>query len=356
MEKVRIIVDPRSSYAYSSFYLYGLAQKYGSHAISYSMKPFVSLPEPGWNLRFVIDKDGKRTKVFIHTSDSYRVITKEYEWCDIYGNVNANFQHCTKEQYPKQISLVPSFAVRAMSTNKALMMAFSTYLKAAKSIVRRTEWNKVKDCMEVNPVKNTKHHFGRIYKTSINRLPYWEYEAKEHSMDDYVFFLSTLWYDHPDNKNDEGVNLRRANFINACKSFSNIHFEGGLLADASSSREKFIDVVTDIRVPIAEWIKKTKQSAFVFNTPAFWDCHGWKLGEYLALGKCIISTPLSNDLPAPLVHGVHIHYVEPTQESMKEAIDYILSHPEYRLKLEQGAKKYWEEYGTPLKSLDLLGI
>ena len=38
-----------------------------------------------------------------------------------------------------------------------------------------------------------------------------------------------------------------------------------------------------------EWISKTKQSAIVFNTPAFWSCHGWKLGEYLAMGKCIIS-------------------------------------------------------------------
>ena len=41
---------------------------------------------------------------------------------------------------------------------------------------------------------------------------------------------------------------------------------------------------------------------------------------------------------------------------MREAIEYILSHPEYKHKLEQGAKQYWNNYGTPEVSLKLLGI
>ena len=76
----------------------------------------------------------------------------------------------------------------------------------------------------------------------------------------------------------------------------------------------------------------------------------------MALGKCIVSTKLSNDLPHPLEHGKNIHFVEDTQESMREAIEYILVHPEYRHKLEQGAREYWEKYGTPEASLRLLGI
>ena len=62
------------------------------------------------------------------------------------------------------------------------------------------------------------------------------------------------------------------------------------------------------------------------------------------------------DLPYPLEHGVNIHFVENSEESMREAIEYILSHPEYRHKLEQGAKEYWNKYGTPEASLKLLGI
>ena len=74
------------------------------------------------------------------------------------------------------------------------------------------------------------------------------------------------------------------------------------------------------------------------------------------MGKCIISTRLSNDLPAPLIHGEHIHYVENTEEAMKKAVEYIISHPEYKKHLEKGAREYWEKYGSPISSLNLLGI
>ena len=97
--------------------------------------------------------------------------------------------------------------------------------------------------------------------------------------------------------------------------------------------------------------------SFSFNTPAFWDCHGWKLGEYLALGKAIISTPLSNDLPAPLIHGQHIHIIpDSSKESIREAVVLLINNPDYRENLEKNALNYWNEFGNPEKSLNLLGL
>lgn len=190
----------------------------------------------------------------------------------------------------------------------------------------------------------------------MNR-PYYTDLQPETSRNDYIFFCSTLWYNDEWNRNDATVNARRASFIRACKEIDGICFEGGFVAlGKRSSTDLFSDCLSSTSYPYQTWLQKTKESALVFNTPAFWDCHGWKLGEYLALGKAIISTPLSNDLPAPLTHGVNIHFVENDKESMKEAIRFIMAHPEYKEKLEQGAKGYWDKYGTPVKSLDLLGI
>jgi glycosyltransferase involved in cell wall biosynthesis len=93
-------------------------------------------------------------------------------------------------------------------------------------------------------------------------------------------------------------------------------------------------------------MKNIRRSAFVFNTPAVWNCHGWKLGEYFALGKAIISTPLSNDMPVPLIHGENIHFVK-TSDDIQKAIEMISESKEYRLKLEEGAYKYWQKYLTP---------
>ena len=363
---MKVIIDPRSSYSYGSYYLEEL-KSLSDNNIHYSLTPFKELGLLGNDMRFIIEKEGVKTKYFLHLNDSYKLLDSDYRWCDVYGCVNANLDYFPKEKYPKLISLVPSFGVRVSSLVNRIWNALCNMFKAPGLITHRTEWNKAKQIEEINLIKNLKHYFGRAYKTWKNRLPLSAYSNDIPSEDNYIFFLSTLWYSDEWNKNDETVNLRRAHFIRACQSINQsinqsmpqlhpIQFEGGLLADKSSSKEKFSDVLAEHGESFDMWIEKTKRSALVFNTPAFWDCHGWKLGEYLALGKCIVSTKLSNDLPYPLEHGVNIHFVEDTEESMRKAIEYILAHPEYRHKLEQGAREYWEKYGTPEASLRLLGI
>ncbi len=353
---MKIIIDPRSSYAYGSFYVLGLQMVFGKSHITYDIAPFKNLGLIDNDMRFILQRSNGETKVYIHAHDSYHILQPDYEWCDVYGCVNANFMHYPKEKYPKLISLAPSFGIRVGSLWSALWKGLVAFFNNPHAILQCKEWNKLTNRMECNPYANIKHHFSRRYKTWKNRLPISVYINTVQSEDNYIYFLSTLWYSDEWNKNDEGVNLRRALFIRACKTTPKCQFEGGLLGDNFSSNNLFSDVYTSHRETFPNWIKKTKRSALVFNTPAFWNCHGWKLGEYLALGKCIISTKLSNDLPYPLEHGKNIHFVEDDEESMREAIEYILAHPVYRHKLEQGAREYWEQYGTPEASLKLLGI
>ena len=354
---IQILVDPRSNYAYSSYYILGLQHIYGKSAIQYTYAPFKTLGDMGNDMRFIIQEGDKQKKVFLHLNDSYVLQVDDYAWCDVYGCVNANYAKYPGDTYPKLRSLVPSFGIRVEDRLTAVMRHGAEQLIPILSIIlNRSRWNKYTGRMESKALRNLRNYFGLRYRTWKNREPLSSYVCDIPSEDNYIFFLSTLWYSDEWNKNDETVNLRRAHFIRACKSIEGVTFEGGLLGDASSSNEKFADVLATHEEPFGQWIEKTKRSALVFNTPAFWDCHGWKLGEYLALGKCIVSTKLSNDLPYPLEHGKNIHFVEDTEESMREAISYILAHPEYRHKLEKGAREYWEKYGTPEASLKLLGI
>ena len=353
---MKVIIDPRSNYPYGTFYLYGLEQIAGSKNIIYDLKRFRDLGTPA-DLRFIIQEGERVTKYYIHMNDSYHIIEPDYEWCDVYGCVNANFTLCPKEKYPKLVSLAPSFGIR-YETNflKAAINTMVTLSSVWKSVLQKSELNKATQKNECNKKRNIKHYFTRRYKAWKNRLPLSAYDNEIKSEDNYIFFLSTLWYSDEWNQNDKTVNLRRAHYVRVCKSIPSITFEGGLLGDAFSSNQLFADVYTDKRETFANWLEKTKRSAFVFNTPAFWNCHGWKLGEFLALGKCIISTSLSNNLPYPLEHGVNIHFVEENEQSIREAVEYILAHPDYRHKLELGARDYWEKWGTPLASLNLLRI
>lgn len=358
METTKIIIDPRSSFQYGSFYVKALYDKFGARAISFSLKPFSQLPDLGNNMRFVVICEGRETKYFIHTDDTFHLQMDDYDWCDVYGSVNANFLHYPAEDYPKLISLCPSFAIKPDNMLFAIGKAISCFAQSYEAIATRQKWNPEQNRFIVNKKTNIRNYWSRVYKGISHRPNYYNY-LPQASSDNYIFFLSTLWYSDDQNKNDDGVNLRRARFIRACKSVAESNgftFEGGFANRSSShSASVFADCMSN-EVSMAEWMEKNHRSAIVFNTPAFWDCHGWKLGEYLAMGKCIISTPLSNSLPAPLLHGVHIHYVENDEEAMKEAIDYILSHPEYKRKLELGAQAYWKEYGSPEATLRLLGI
>ena len=338
---IKVTVSPLNNILYSSFYIYALWEVFGHKFVRFDSLPFQCLPvssQKSRGLLFTVEQpDLPEKKFFINGNDSYQIDESIYEWCDVYASVNANYEKTPGKD--KLRSLVPSFAIRTGENADILLTALSNAFHY----------------LRVCGTKKCKTFLGN-YKRLLKR-PYYTDLTPEPSSADYVFFCSTLWYNDEYNRNDFNVNARRANFIRACKSIDSIRFEGGFVAqEGRSSTELFSDCLSETAYPYNVWLEKTKRSALVFNTPAFWDCHGWKLGEYLALGKAIISTSLSNDLPAPLIHGVNIHFVDNNINSIKEAVSFIIDNPGYKERLEKGARQYWETYGAPQKSLELIGI
>lgn len=333
-----VIIDPTDDILYKSFYIYGLEQFFGRNRIRYSQEPFDALSKESRrtrSIRFIVEDSSMKKRYVIACNDSYQVIPELYDWCDVYGSVNANFDLTPKEYHPKLVSLCPSFAIRCWTPIETILYVIQGLSNCDSSI---------------------RKHLGK-HKRLLRRVPYRSYVERVPVKDNYVFTCSTLWYNDEWNKNDENVNLSRAFFIRACKSIWDLNFEGGLVSSGNgrSSDDLFIDCLSP-SFTMQDWLFNTKQSMCAFNTPAFWNCHGWKLGEYMALGKAIISTPLSNDLPAPLVHEKHIHIVENSQESMVDALKYIHSHREYREELEHNISEYWDMHGSPLASLKRLGL
>lgn len=84
----------------------------------------------------------------------------------------------------------------------------------------------------------------------------------------------------------------------------------------------------------------------VFNTPAVHNCHGWKLGEYLAMRKVIVSTPLSNELPGRLEDGKNILIVE-DEEQIDRVLRKLFSDPELCRKISSETDAYYERYVSP---------
>lgn len=334
---MKIFVDPEDDIQYMSFYIKGLYDRFGQENVIFDHHIFQDLPYSERitrTMRFIVKTGITERHYTIDTKDSYSVNETLYAWSDTYGSVNANFSKTPESLREKLISLCPSFAIRYTNIGDAC-------LQVTKGILSTD--------------RNKRKYLGS-WKRTMQRPSLRDYvhcQPKEN----YIFHLSTLWQSDEWNRNDQGVNLRRAEFIRACRTLQpSLIFEGGLTTSRNDdSSLVFADCITS-RLSSTKCLKKTKDSFIVFNTPAYWNCHGWKLGEYMALGKAILSTPLSNDLPAPLIHGKHIHFVEDTQESMKEEISFLLHHPNYCAQLEHAILSYWQKYGTPEASLKLLGL
>ena len=65
------------------------------------------------------------------------------------------------------------------------------------------------------------------------------------------------------------------------------------------------------------------------------------------MGKAIISSPLLREMPGEgLIHGKNIHFVN-SPEEIYDAVIKINTDEDYRKHLEEGARRYYEEWIAP---------
>ncbi len=340
MDKIKVYVDPSVRVKYSSFYIQGLYDVYGKKNVRFSRKYFKELKRESdpysydHYMAFVVLHRNEVKKYIIDFSDGRSCKKLAYDWCDKYAKINFSNQFTDKRFHEKITPIPPGFGISIWGKFEVVFKSISNLFKC-----------------NFKPLIPLKAHFVDYY-IQFKRPKIDEYTSLENSQENppYVFMIGTLWT-HQNCMN--GTNLQRKKFVETCKSM-NINFEGGFHASSTHPQyEDFKNLIFTERYSTKAYIEKTKRSSFVFNTPAVHDCHGWKLGEYLAMGKAIISTELSNDLPGILAHGKNIHYISNKNE-MEEAISLLLSDNSYRKKLEDGAKSYYSKYVSPEKVIESL--
>lgn len=335
-----IIIDPRIKYNYASWYLLGLRQLFDKNQIIYDVQPFINLcysniKQLNSGMAFIFKNQQEERKIFIDFEDNANIFEDRYEWCDIYGKVN-----CRKEDidsYSKVVALGPACGLQIDSKMSAFGLCLSNYLKGH-------QYSYV-----------TLRVMLRDYLyTFIRRRPIERYEEHVREKTNYVFHASTLWYSKGTMAT---TNEYRGAFMRACQD-ANVDFEGGFFyvegqavldeaPDYPKYKEIFGDLIYTQRLSMDDYIKKTKESFVVFNTPSVCDCHGWKLAEYLCMGKAIISMPLTREMPGDgLVHGENVHFVESTDEIFNAVLK-IKNDITYREKLEKGARDYYKKWLAP---------
>lgn len=334
MKRAKIYIDPTIRLQYSTYYILGLYEVFGKENVKFSRKYFKSLNRKGdsnaYNhyMAFVVKSENTIVKYIVDFRDKRTVKDNAYQWCDKYAKINFSETLTEKRYHDKIISIPPSFCIKIWEKYEMLYHLVLNYVKSNFSLLV--------------PLKR---HFSD-YFSQYTRPTIEEYTNSKSKTEDknYVFMIGTLW----SHKNClEGTNLLRKKFVKACISNEKINFEGGFFTTPQHPQyEEFKEFVFTERIKTTEYLTKTKKSLFVFNTPAVHECHGWKLGEYIAMGKAIISTPLSNQLPEDMEHGKHIHIVTNTEE-INDAVSVLAKNHSYCKTLEDGVKSYYQNHASP---------
>lgn len=321
----RILVRPDFDAYYCSYYLAGISEAFGGRAARFARDAFPDGREP-YALAFRLHPDGPR--VFVDAQDASGIHRGALGWCDVYAKVNLDPGALPDGARRKVVAIGPGFGVRIWGLPRACGLAAVNALRSRAAAGGRAR---------------LREQVANYWRQRRYRLPIGAY-VPGRAEERYVFHLASLWRDDVEMTRS---NRYRANFIEACRALKGIEFEGGFAPRPAGYAPGYERFMIGRRYPLREYLEKTKRSLAVFNTPAVHGCLGWKLGEYLSLGKAIVSTPLGRELPAPLEHGTHAHFVDGSVESIEEAVRTIAADAAYRQRLERNARAYFEEHLAP---------
>lgn len=332
---MKVYLDPSSNIIYSSYYIKGLYEVFGKKNVKFSARYFEGLKkrEDAYSfdayMAFVILKDNHTQKIIIDFGDDSPIRENAYEWCDVYAKINIDPLKLSDEHHAKICSITPGFGIKIWSVSEALYHSVNNFIQLRFS-------------PQISIIKHFKSYLSQFKQLRIE--DFYATKRKPGKKEHYVFFISSLWSE-PNCL--VGTNLYRKMFMESCIKYS-VKFEGGFwVADQNHPQfNEFRNLTFSNRYPLKQYVAKTKESAIVFNTPAVHNCHGWKLGQFLAMNKAIISTPFQNILPEALEHGNNIHFVN-NENEMDAAVTKLLTDEAYRNKLEEGARAYYLKYATP---------
>jgi len=294
-----VYVDPRCKIPYYTYLLEGL----DAAGLDWKFRRLDAPVGAGMAIHH------QSTRIWVDTDDMAHVDESAYNWADRVGKVNVLLEDL--QAYPKIVPLGPVFGIRCWQRAQC----FGAFLAVVAHGVRP--------------------------RAAISALRF-QAKAREgieayfpvHTSSGTVFHRSRPW-----SGRHSGTNDARARFATAAEN-------ANVLTDISFAAS---------RISLAEYLERLRTSSVAFNSPAVHQCLGWKLGEYLAMGKAIISTDLAQHaLPAPLVHGQHVHFVDDDVESMRAAIVRIDQDDEYRRRLERGSREWFEDHLAPRRVIERL--
>jgi len=166
-----------------------------------------------------------------------------------------------------------------------------------------------------------------------------------------VLFLTRLW-DPAEAKSQRSVELRtrinktRIECINRCRNEYGKDFTGGLQIEKFASRN-YPDLVMDNSLTNkASYLQAVKDHAICIATTGLHNSIGWKMGEYVAAARAIVSEPLKFELPGNFSRGDNYYEFE-TADQLVEQIDRLRNNEGEMLRMMNNNYYYYNNFVKP---------
>ncbi|MEO8463703.1 MAG: glycosyltransferase [Gammaproteobacteria bacterium] len=165
-----------------------------------------------------------------------------------------------------------------------------------------------------------------------------------------VFYRTRVYgpKDAPDNfrlgRMDE-VNELRANTVRALKSHFGDRFVGGLRFSAYT-QATYPDCLYPAQSGLRGHVALGRACLINVNTAGLHDSTSWKIPEYMAASRCIVSEPTYYAIPAPVVEGRN-YLPFTTPEGCVAACERLLADPAAALAMRRENAEYYRAHVRP---------
>lgn len=187
-------------------------------------------------------------------------------------------------------------------------------------------------------------HLARRVNNTNQRLQLEDYEQAWGTppIENQVFFNGSAW----DMFSWDSLINRRYEILKRIKAHPISKFVGGF-RDTRDARSHFPDMVANPDYNHRQYFAEVGRSDIVLATLGLFDCLAWKVPEYMASGRTVISEPLINQLPAPVRHGEEMYFFQFDLSDFDRKFDQLVRSQELRRHIAAGARRYYETWIRP---------
>jgi hypothetical protein len=192
------------------------------------------------------------------------------------------------------------------------------------------------------------------FKTNVRgyvRIPDYRLfeQGPEVSVNPLVLFQTRVWEPEESSEDLATVNDERVALIRELRKVFGKRFRGGIVP-TPFARRHYPDVLLQEAYSRADYIRMVQRFLIGIYTRGLHQSLAFKLPEYLAASMCLVSDPLRNKLPQPLVAGRHYLQFETTDECLAQC-ERLLGRPEEASQMRRQNWQYYRQWIRPPEHL-----